>query len=72
MDKVNSSERKIDNFIDKLILLNPLSIMKKGYTLTYQNDKLLSSVSQINVNQNLTIRFYDGSVDAQIIKEKDE
>jgi len=71
IDKVNSYERKVDSFIDKLILLNPLTIMKKGYTLTYQNDKLLSSISQINVNQDLVIRFHDGSVKAKIIKEKD-
>jgi len=71
IDKVNSYERKVDSFIDKLILLNPLTIMKKGYTLTYQNDKLLSSISQINVNQDLVIRFHDGSIKAKIIKEKD-
>lgn len=71
IEKLNINERNVDSAIDKLILLNPLSIMKKGYTLTYQNNQLLASVSQININQNLTIRFYDGTVEAQIINIKD-
>lgn len=72
VNQINHYERKVDSFIDKLILLNPLSIMKKGYTLTYQNNRILASISQINVNQNLTIRFFDGSIEAQIINVKDE
>lgn len=72
LGKINIGEQKIDNLIDKLILLNPLLIMKKGYTLTYQNDKLLASVTQINIKQKLTIHFYDGIVEAQIIELKEK
>ena len=36
--------------IDKLILVNPLNIMKKGYSLIYKDDKLITSSKNLNKN----------------------
>lgn len=65
--KINT--QSLDNQIDKLILLNPFNIMKKGYSITYKNDLIVSSVNSINVNDELTVRFSDGLVKT-IVKEK--
>jgi len=54
--------------INKLELLNPLNIMKKGYSVTRKNGKILKSITQINKNDELDILMNDGSLKA-IVKE---
>ena len=50
------------NIISKLELLNPLSILKRGYTLTYIDDRIIKSINDIEDNSKLKIKFYDGTV----------
>ena len=57
----------LDNLITKLELLNPLSVLKRGYTLTYQNDKIIKTVKNINLNDQLTIKLIDGSINVNVV-----
>ena len=68
LDKVDYDNNYVDNLIDKLILLNPLNLMKKGYTLTYQNDHLIGTVDNLNVDNPIVTRFMDGFVESKILK----
>lgn len=52
--------------IDKLVLVNPLNIMKKGYTLIYKNDSLITSSNELNSNDEVDINFHDGKRQAII------
>ena len=61
---------KLDSLIEKLELINPLGVLKRGYSLTYQNDKVLNSVKKINKDDELLIKFHDGEVISKIIKIK--
>ena len=40
-EESNLSDRKnnLKHFIDKLDLVNPLNVLKRGYTVTYKEDK---------------------------------
>jgi exodeoxyribonuclease VII large subunit len=60
--KLDNNKVKLDNMIDKLNLVNPLNILKRGFTLTYKNDRIVKQVDQINKNDELTIKLYDGNV----------
>ena len=66
-NKMNS----LANIIDKLSLVNPLGILKRGYTVTYIDDKVVTSSKKINKDDKLSIRFQDGIVEvvAKEIKE---
>ncbi len=57
----------LDNIITKLELLNPLSVLKRGYTLTYQNDKIVKTVKNINLDDKLVIKLIDGSVNVNVV-----
>ena len=59
---------KLTNYLDKLELLNPLSILKKGYTLTYKDEKVINSIKQIKKDDILNIRLTDGLVDVKVNK----
>lgn len=60
----------IDHYIDKLIILNPLNLMKKGYSITYKNNKAISSVKDLDVNDNITVKFQDGEVSANVVEKR--
>ncbi len=68
--------RKQNDFvlsINKLELLNPLSIMSKGYSVVKLNDKVIKSIAEVNIDDKIDILVNDGVINANIInKRKDE
>lgn len=62
---IDKLDDNIDRYIEKMILINPLNILQKGYTLTYQDDKIITSVDKLN-GEKILVRFADGTVLANI------
>lgn len=69
-DLINHSlelnEQTLQNLIDKAIILNPLNLMSKGYAITYQNKKVVSSVEKIDEKLPLEVRMSDGIIIAAV------
>ena len=42
--------------------------MKKGYLLSYQNGKLITKADQIDSDQQLNLKYYDGLINVNIVK----
>ncbi len=61
---------KLLNIIQKLELVNPLSILKKGYTLTYKENKLIKSVKDINKDEIIKIKLHDGLITSKVIDKE--
>jgi exodeoxyribonuclease VII large subunit len=64
-------QKQLQQIIEKLELINPLGVLKRGYTLTYKDDKIIKSISNIKANDNLNVRFNDGMVDVKVIGIKE-
>ena len=56
--------------ISKLEALNPLSLMKKGYSFAYVKDKVITKVSDVNINDELDLKVTDGEILCQVIGGK--
>lgn len=54
--------------INKLELINPLNIMKKGYAITKKDNVVISSVEQVQKDDTLDVTFEDG-IATTIVKE---
>ncbi len=63
----SKKEMNLDNLITKLELLNPLSVLKRGYTLTYQNDKIVKSIKSIKLDENLVVKLIDGNIKVNVV-----
>ena len=50
--------------INKLELLNPLNVLKKGYSVTKVNDKPVKTIKDVKKNDKLNIKIIDGEIDA--------
>ena len=62
-------DKELTNKIDKIVLLNPFNIMKKGYGIIYKNDNIISSIENVNLNDELTIKLKDGTI-STVVKDK--
>jgi exodeoxyribonuclease VII large subunit len=49
-------------------LINPVNVLKRGYTITFSNGKLVKEARQLNVNDEIETQFAEGKVKSKIIK----
>lgn len=61
-------KNKFANIIDKLELVNPLNVLKRGYSVTYFNGNVVSSIKEIKSKDNITVRLQDGIIEGSITK----
>ena len=55
------------NLLSKLETLSPLLTLKRGYTITKKDNKVIKSKKQVKKGDNLTIDFEDGSIKTEVI-----
>lgn len=53
--------------VDKLAVLNPLLTLKRGYTLTRVEGKVVSSAKDVKSGDKLDVEFDDGTVNTRVI-----
>lgn len=59
--------------IDKLSLLNPLEIMRRGFAIPYSRDKqLMTSIKQVEINDEITVQLHDGVVECNVSDKKEK
>lgn len=68
---VISNENNLNNMLDKIVLLNPFNIMNKGYSIVYSNNNIISSVDDVEVNEEIDIKLKDGTIGAVITKKSE-
>ena len=63
---VEKSEKALVSTVSKLEALNPLSVLTRGYSMVYSDDKIITSVDNISAGDIVKIKFSDGTAQAQI------
>lgn len=80
---VDSLSQKINSFIkfqsinlerksEKLHLLSPENILKRGYSITYCNGRVLKDASNVNIGSTIDVYLYKGKLYGKILKKEDE
>ena len=71
---INSYYRHLrDNLIlnsEMIESLGPLSVLRRGYSVSRQNERVLRSVEDIDLNENMEIRYADGYVISKPLKKE--
>ncbi|MBR6690003.1 MAG: exodeoxyribonuclease VII large subunit [Bacilli bacterium] len=62
---------KLDNLIEKLELINPLGVLKRGYSLTYIDNKVVSDIKEVKKGNNLLIKLHNGEINTTVIDVKE-
>lgn len=67
-----TSRLELTNLIEKLEVINPLGVLKRGYTLNYQEERLIASVRDVTKDSIMRTVFHDGEIEAKIISVKEK
>ena len=55
------------NYIENIIKsYNPQSVMKKGYSIVYKNDKVIKDTNKLSSDDLINIKFHKGKINAKI------
>ena len=62
---------KIENISNKLHLLHPKKLLKRGYVIaTDKNNKLICKLEDVKVNENIKLQLINGSITTKILKKE--
>lgn len=63
---IQEEKHRLTNKEQFLKLISPENILKKGYTLTIRNNKIVKSSLELKDGDTITSRFYDGDVVSEV------
>lgn len=67
LDYKNSLDKKIE----KLILLDPMDSLKRGYSILKKNDIYISSVKELKKEDVVNIKLIDGNIKANVLDKEE-
>lgn len=66
-NKINDLRLALDDFEEKLNILSPLSILKRGYLIASKVDgHVVKSINDVSVGDNLKLKTYDGEIEVKV------
>ncbi len=59
---------------DKITILDPKNILRRGYSITFKDSKVIKSANELKEEEEITTILFEGKVSSIVkkIKEKDE
>ena len=69
---MNNKNNKYSNIINKLSVLNPLNTLKRGYSITKLDNKVISNIKDVKVNDTLNIKVSNGEIISTVKEIKNE
>jgi exodeoxyribonuclease VII large subunit len=71
-ENINSQKQKLNHIKSSIELLSPKNIMARGYSIVYNNGKIISSEKQANLKDNLKIILHEGQITAEVKNKYDK
>jgi len=68
LETIRTEKKNLTLIQEKLRLVDPVNILKRGYSLTMLNGKILKSVQQVNEGDLLETRLSDGKLESRVEK----
>ena len=69
LETIRSEKKNLNTIQEKLRLVDPQNILKRGYSMTLLNGKIVKSVEQLNEGDRLKTKLSDGMVES-IVENK--
>lgn len=69
---ISDKEKLYELYLNKLELLNPLGILKKGYAVVTKDNTSVKTYKDVKKNDIVNIRLGVGNIDAQVIDVKEK
>jgi exodeoxyribonuclease VII large subunit len=69
---MHNEEERVHFHENTARLINPKNVLKRGYTLTFKEGKIVKSTKQLKQNDEIETRFTDGIVQSKITKKDND
>lgn len=63
-----NKKSRFSNLLSKIDALSPINVLKRGYSFTKINGKVINSITKVKVEDILNINMIDGKVDCKVLK----
>ncbi len=64
---IDDKKNKYINILGKLETLSPLKTLKRGYTITRKDDKIITSCKNLKKEDKITVELSDGKINAKVV-----
>lgn len=64
--KLNEIKNSLDRRVHKVITLNPLETLKRGYSVVTKNNDIIKSVKNIKIDDEIVIKVTDGIIKGKV------
>lgn len=64
--KLNEIKNSLDRRVHKVITLNPLETLKRGYSVVTKNNEIIKSVKNIKIDDEIVIKVTDGIIRGRV------
>lgn len=70
--RLEAAEKKLVAEIDKLSLLNPLEVMRRGFAIPYTTSgEIIKSRKQVQKDSSMMVQLSDGTIDCKVLHVKE-
>ena len=66
-----NKQNRYNHLIEKLEVLNPLNTLKRGYSITKLNNKVVTDIKSVKKNDELNISIKNGEINAKVLDIKE-
>ena len=66
------NKQKLNSIISKLEVLNPLNTLARGYSIIRKDNKVISSIKSIKINDQIIVNLKDGDLYTKVMKVSEE
>lgn len=67
--RIEDKRETLEKLVEVLTKINPLDVLKRGYSIVEKNGKRVSTASQVEVGEDITLIYADGKIDVRVIKK---
>ena len=72
IDVLVKHKEKFSKKVERLEANSPLNILKKGYSITFSDNKKIMSIHEVSPKDNLSIRLIDGIIECEVTNKVEE
>ncbi len=69
---IKTNKMQFATLVSKLDALSPLKVIQRGYGLIETQEKVVKSIKDVNVNENITIKVSDGKIKANVLSKEEK
>jgi exodeoxyribonuclease VII large subunit len=68
---LKNSELALENIEKNIQIMDPINVLKRGFSITYFNGKSIKDVSQLEEGTAINTMLFKGTIDSTITKIKE-